>query len=167
MESTFPTHAGDEMFEWVVENAWLFWLVLFLILAIIEMMSMDLIFIMLSAGSLGAVVVALVGGDFWLQALVFSLLSVAMLFFVRPIAVRHLRKGPADRLTNVDRLVGQDALVLEPTTKLGGRAKIGGETWSVRSQDEAALAPGMYGTVVSIDGATAFITMRAAEPHEN
>ncbi len=167
MASTLPTHAGDEMFEWVLENSWVFWLALFLILAIIEMMSLDLYFIMLSAGALGGVVVALAGGDFWLQALAFCLVALAMIFFIRPIALRQLHKGPADRLTNVDRLVGQDALVLEPTTKLGGRAKIGGETWSVRSQDEAALAPGMYGTVVSIDGATAFITMRAAEPHEN
>lgn len=149
------------MFEWVISNAWVFWLALFLILAIIEMMSLDLYFIMLSVGALGGVFVALAGGDFWLQALVFCLLSLAMVLFVRPIALRQLHKGPADRLTNVDRLVGQDALVLEPTTKMGGRAKIGGETWSVRSEDDTALAPGMYGTVVRIDGATAFITTRA------
>ncbi|WP_372699265.1 NfeD family protein [Arthrobacter sp. JSM 101049] len=153
------------MFEWVIANAWVFWLALFLVLAIVEMMSLDLYFIMLSAGALGGVFVALAGGGFWLQVLVFCLLSLAMVFFVRPIALRQLHKGPADRLTNVDRLVGQDALVLEPTTKMGGRAKIGGETWSVRSEDETPLAPGMYGTVVRIDGATAFITTRAAGAH--
>jgi membrane protein implicated in regulation of membrane protease activity len=151
------------MFEWIVTNGWVFWLALFLVLAIIEMMSLDLYFIMLSGGALGAVFVALAGGDFWLQALVFCVLALAMVFFLRPIALRHLRKGPANQRTNVDRLLGQDALVLEPTSRMSGRAKIGGETWSARTDDDAPLDPGVYGTVVRISGATAYITARMPE----
>jgi membrane protein implicated in regulation of membrane protease activity len=150
------------MFEWIVANGWVFWLALFLVLAIIEMMSLDLYFIMLSGGALGAVAVALAGGDFWLQAVVFCVVSLAMVFFLRPIAIKHLRKGPANQRTNVDRLLGQDALVLEPTSRMAGRAKIGGETWSARSEDDSPLEPGAYGTVVRISGATAYITARTA-----
>lgn len=152
------------MFEWIVTNGWVFWLALFLILAIIEMMSLDLYFIMLSGGALGAVFVALAGGPFWLQALVFCVLALAMVFFLRPIALKHLRKGPPSHRTNVDRLLGQDALVLEPTSRMAGRAKIGGETWSARTDDDAPMDPGVYGTVVRISGATAYITARASEP---
>jgi membrane protein implicated in regulation of membrane protease activity len=155
------------MFEWIVANGWVFWLALFLVLAIIEMMSLDLYFIMLSGGALGGVAVALAGGPFWLQALVFCVLALSMVLFLRPVAIRHLRKGPPNQLTNVDRLLGQDALVLEPTSRMGGSAKIGGETWTARSEDDAPLAPGMYGTVVRISGATAYITVRNAGAHGN
>lgn len=148
------------MIEWILANGWLFWLALFLLLAIIEMMSLDLYFIMLGVGALGGVVVALVGGPLWLQVLVFCVVSLAMIFSVRPIAIRHLHKGPGALLTNVERLIGEDALVLEPTTKMAGRAKIGGETWSVRTEDDSPLEPGSYGTVTRIAGATAFITAR-------
>ena len=148
------------MIEWAVSNAWVVWLALFLLLAIIEMISLDLYFIMLAVGALGGVVVALAGGDGWLQVLVFCITSLAMVFLVRPIAVRHLRKDPEALRTNVDRLIGEDALVLEPTNRLNGRAKIGGETWSVRTDDEVALQPGTYGSVVRIEGATAYITLR-------
>ncbi|MET1035255.1 MAG: NfeD family protein [Arthrobacter sp.] len=153
------------MLEWIVVNSWVFWLALFLILAIIEMMSLDLYFVMLSGGALAACFVALAGGEFWLQALVFCVVSLAMVFFLRPIAIRHLRKGPPNQRTNVDRLLGQDALVLEPTSRMSGRAKIGGETWSARTDDDAPLDPGMYGTVVRISGATAFITARPDQAH--
>ncbi|WP_189351296.1 NfeD family protein [Zhihengliuella salsuginis] len=148
------------MIEWIVANGWVFWLALFLVLAIIEVMSLDLYFIMLATGALAAVFTALAGGPFWLQTLVFCVIALLMILFLRPIALRHLRRSPADRLTNVDRLVGLDALVLEPTTRLSGRAKIGGETWSARVDGDATLEPGTYGRVTRIVGATAYITER-------
>ncbi|GAA4379040.1 NfeD family protein [Paeniglutamicibacter cryotolerans] len=148
------------MFEWILSNGWLFWLALFLLLAIIEMMSLDLYFIMLGVGALGGLSVALGNGPLWLQVVLFCVVSLAMIFTVRPVAIRHLNKGPGALLTNVERLIGEDALVLEPTTKMAGRAKIGGETWSVRTEDDSPLEPGSYGTVVRIAGATAFITAR-------
>lgn len=148
------------MIEWAVSNAWVVWLALFLLLAIIEMISLDLYFIMLGVGALGGVVVALAGGPGWLQVVVFCVMALAMIFLVRPIALRHLRKDPEALRTNVDRLIGEDALVLEPTTRMNGRAKIGGETWSVRTDDEVPLQPGTYGSVVRIEGATAYITLR-------
>ncbi|GAA3694446.1 NfeD family protein [Zhihengliuella alba] len=150
------------MLEWIVANSWAFWLSIFLILAVIEVMSLDLYFIMLATGALGAVFVDLAGGPFWLQTLVFCVLSAVTILFIRPIAMRHLRRSPADQLTNVDRLIGQDALVLEPTSRLSGRAKIGGETWTARVEGDSTLEPGAYGRVIRIDGATAYIVERRA-----
>ncbi|GAA1879703.1 NfeD family protein [Paeniglutamicibacter psychrophenolicus] len=152
------------MYDWLVTNAWVVWLALFLLLAIIEMISLDLYFIMLGVGALGGVTVALLGGEFWLQMVVFSVTALLMIMLVRPIALRHLRKDPEGLRTNVDRLIGEDALVLEPTSRMNGRAKIGGETWSARTEDDVALQPGTYGSVVRIEGATAYITLRTQMP---
>lgn len=148
------------MFEWIVANGWVFWLVLFLVLAVIEMMSLDLFFLMLSIGALGGVATALIGGEFWLQTVVFCVLSLLLIFMLRPVALRHLRKAPESHRTNIDRLIGEEALVLEPTSRLTGSAKIGGEVWTARAESGAPLHPGTYGSVVRIEGATAYLAPR-------
>lgn len=148
------------MFEWIVANGWVFWLVLFLVLAVIEMMSLDLYFIMLGVGALGGVTAALMGAEFWLQTVVFAVLSLLLIFLLRPIAIRHLRKTPETHRTNIERLIGEEALVLEPTSRLMGSAKIGGEVWTARTESGTPLQPGTYGSVVRIEGATAYLRPR-------
>lgn len=144
--------------QWVLNNAWVIWLAVFLLLAIIEMLSLDLYFIMLGVGSLGGLAVALAGGPGWLQVVVFCLLSLAMIFLVRPIAMRHLRRSPEGYRTNIERLIGKDALVLEPTSRVSGRAKIAGEVWTARTEaNEPSMDPGTYAVVNRIEGATAYL----------
>ncbi|WP_431709295.1 NfeD family protein [Glutamicibacter uratoxydans] len=150
--------------EWVLENAWVIWLAAFLLLAIIEMLSLDLYFIMLGVGSLGGLTVALADGPGWLQVVVFCLLSLAMIFLVRPIAMKHLRRSPEGYRTNIERLIGKDALVLEPVSRVSGSAKIAGEVWTARTDSsQPAMDPGTYAVVSRIDGATAFLKL----PTEN
>lgn len=146
--------------EWVLDNAWVIWLAAFLLLAIIEMLSLDLYFIMLGIGSLGGLTVALVDGPGWLQVVVFCLLSLAMIILVRPIAVRHLKRSPEGFRTNIERLIGKDALVLEPVSRVSGRAKIAGEVWTARTDtNQQAMDPGTYAVVSRIDGATAYLKL--------
>ncbi|MGP5389723.1 NfeD family protein [Glutamicibacter arilaitensis] len=151
--------------EWIISNAWVIWLALFLLLAIIEMLSLDLYFIMLGVGALGGVAVALLNGPMWLQVLVFCLISLLMIFLVRPIAVKHLRKSPEGFRTNIERLIGADALILEPTSRMSGSAKIRGEIWTARADANVpSMNPGTYAVVSRIDGATAYLTTKSPDP---
>ncbi|ALD63913.1 NfeD family protein [Glutamicibacter soli] len=144
--------------EWIVSNAWVIWLAVFLLLAIIEMLSLDLYFIMLGVGALGGVAVALLGGPMWLQVVVFCGISLLMILLVRPIAVRHLKKSPDGFRTNIERLIGEDALILEPTSRLSGSAKIHGEIWTARSEaNSPTMMPGTYAVVRRVQGATAYL----------
>ena len=153
--------------EWIISNAWVIWLALFLLLAIIEMLSLDLFFIMLGAGALGGVVVALFNGPLWLQVLAFCLISLLMLWLVRPVAMRHLRKSPDGFRTNMERIIGQDALILEPTSRMSGSAKILGEVWTSRADGNSpTMEPGTYAVVSRIQGATAYLVPAAAQHPE-
>ncbi len=143
--------------EWLLDNGWILWLVLFLGLAAVETLTLDLLFLMLSVGALAALVATFVGAGLVLQVVVFAVVSLLMILLVRPVAVRHLRKGPADQLNNIDRLVGAAALALEPVTAHSGTVKIGGDTWTARSADGAALPAGTRLSVARIDGATAVV----------
>ena len=145
------------MFEWLGQNWWALWLTVFLVFAAVEMLTLDLFFIMLGGGALAAVVADFAGADLWLQIVVFCVVSLLMIAFVRPVTLKHLHKGPAEQRTNIDRLIGETALVMEPVTATGGRVKIGGDIWSARS-DSGVLAEGQRVIVAAIEGATAVVT---------
>ncbi|MHA7220447.1 NfeD family protein [Arthrobacter sp. MDT1-48-3] len=150
--------------EWLLANGWVLWLALFLGLAAVETLTLDLFFIMLSVGALAALVATVTGAGFVLQIVVFAVVSLLMILLVRPVAVRHLEKGPADQRNNIDRLIGAAALALEPVTAHSGTVKIGGDTWTARSADGVALPAGTRLSVARIDGATAVVEPVADRP---
>ncbi|WP_026554741.1 NfeD family protein [Arthrobacter sp. 35W] len=148
------------MYEWLVQNAWILWLSLFLLLAVIEMLTLDLYFILMSAGALAAAIAFLLGAPFWLQIVVFSVVAIAMTIFVRPVAIAHLRKGPREQRTNIDRLIGHSAVVVSPVSADGGLVKIGGDTWTARIRTGELLPVGQDVEVAAIEGATAIVVLR-------
>jgi membrane protein implicated in regulation of membrane protease activity len=148
------------MFEWLGQNWWALWLTVFLVFAAVEMLTLDLFFIMLGGGALAGLVADFAGADFWLQIVVFCVVSLLMIAFVRPVTLKHLHKGPADQRTNVERLIGESALVMEAVSATGGRVKIGGDVWSARSES-GVLTEGQRVIVAAIDGATAVVAPQA------
>jgi membrane protein implicated in regulation of membrane protease activity len=144
------------MFEWLGENWWALWLTVFLAFAVVEMLTLDLFFIMLGGGALAGLLADFAGAEFWLQIVVFCVVSLLMIAFVRPIALRHLRKGQSDQRTNIDRLIGESALVMETVSTSSGLVKIGGDVWSARSEN-GVLNAGQRVVVSAIEGATAVV----------
>jgi membrane protein implicated in regulation of membrane protease activity len=144
------------MFEWLDENWWALWLTVFLAFAVVEMLTLDLFFIMLGGGALAGLLADFAGADFWLQIVVFCVVSLLMVVFVRPVALKHLKKGPADQRTNIDRLIGESALVMETVSTSSGLVKIGGDVWSARSEN-GVLNAGQRVVVSAIEGATAVV----------
>lgn len=156
LQPSVRTGKGEKMFAWLAENWWALWLTIFLVFAVVEMLTLDLFFIMLGGGALAGLASAFAGADLWLQIVIFSVVSLLMIGFVRPVALKHLRSSPADQRSNVERLIGESALVVEPVSALGGRVKIGGDVWSAR-METGELAPGQHAVVRAIDGATAVV----------
>ena len=68
----------------------IFWLALFVILLIIEIITVGLTTIWFAGGSMAALIVAAVGGPVWLQVILFLVVSFVLLFFTRPWAVKYL-----------------------------------------------------------------------------
>ena len=112
---------------------------------------------MFAAGAAAAALTDVLGGGTVLQFCVFLVVSVALLVFVRPIALRHLRQGPGVRM-GIDALTGASALVLEQVDEHDGRIKLQGEIWSARAYEPGQVfTPGQQVSVARIDGATALI----------
>lgn len=133
------------------------WLVAALVLGIIEVLTVDLFFIMLALAALVAALSAALGLPLIGQILVFAVFSVILLLLVRPWAKEHLRRSTPDVRTNAQALVGREAVTLTRVSGADGRVRLAGETWSARSTDGSEVPAGTPVRVVSIDGATAVV----------
>ena len=144
--------------DWLGDHLWAAWLVLAVGLGVAEMVSLDLILLMMAAGALVAAVVALAGAPIILQVLLGAGASAAMLLLVRPSLIARLHNGP-DLVSGHNRLVGQQAVVTqELSADTPGRIKIAGEIWSACPYDESlTIASGARVEVFAIRGATAYV----------
>lgn len=130
-----------------------FWLILLIICIGIELPTMGLTTIWFAGGALVAIFAAVVGAPIWLQAVIFIVVSLLLLFFTRPVAVKYFNK---DRVkTNVESMVGRQAIVISEVDNLQGigQVTVGGQEWSARSADDhVTIAVGAVVTVVAING---------------
>lgn len=144
--------------EWLREFAWLAWLGAALLLGLVEISSLNFVFVMLTIGALGAAGVALLGGSFVVQVLVFAGISLLLLVVVRPIALRRLKTTAPTTLTNAAAYLGRRGEVLSTTTAREGLVKVIGEEWSARSDNSnRTFEPGEIVRVVRIEGAVAIV----------
>ena len=144
--------------DWLSEHAWAAWLGIAAVLGAAELVSLDLVLIMLAVGALAGGLSAALGAAVVAQILVAGIASIAMLALVRPGLVSKLHQGPELRLGH-DKLVGQRALVTQRITGLAvGQIKLAGETWTAAPYDEhVTIEPGATVEVFEIRGATAYV----------
>jgi len=145
------------MIDWLTEHAWVTWVGIAVVLAIVELMSLDLVLLMFAIGALGAAVASGLGAPVWVALLVFAVVSSALLFLVRPPLVERLHAGPTLQ-TGHQNLVGREAIVIEPVDSRSGRVKLASEIWSARTDGAESFDTGAEVNVIRIDGATAVVT---------
>ncbi|MFV2142715.1 NfeD family protein [Isoptericola sp. G70] len=149
-------------------DGWLWWIGGALVLAVVEMLSLDLVFIMLAGGAVAGGVTAAAGGPFWLQIVVACVVAVLLMITLRPWLLQNLRRRTDLVETNAAAQVGRMAVVVSDVTETGGRVKLSGEVWSARLVDDglpnsSGLVPeGIEVRVVKIDGATAVVAPAGA-----
>lgn len=126
------------------------------VLLIVEMLTVDLLFASLAFSALLAAGANALGYGVAVQGVVFGVGAVTSLLFLRPIALRHLKKKPADHATNVEALIGAPAVALTVITELDGQVKLSGEPWSART-NKGEIESGARVEVIAIEGVTAVV----------
>jgi membrane protein implicated in regulation of membrane protease activity len=139
-------------------DPWLIWLVIAVVLAVAEVLTLTFVLGMIAGGAAFAAIAAALGAPVAAQVIVFAAGDGLLLGLVLPAARRH-RHMPVAIRTGTARLVGSRAMALSDiNTADGGRVRIGGETWSARPYDEGlSIAAGEWVDVLAIDGATAVV----------
>jgi len=133
------------------------WLVLLVAFLAAEAATVKMISIWFSGGALAAMVVSLIGGDLWLQVLVFFTVSIVLLILLFPVVKKHLK--PRLVATNADSLVGKTCLVTEQIDNLAGsgRVQVGDVTWSARSEGGETIPAGTKVTILKIQGVKVYV----------
>ena len=135
----------------------LIWLVLLLMFALSEAVSVGLTSIWFAAGALIALIAALLGGALWIQITLFLAVSLLCLLAVRPLAKRHLNSRVEP--TNADRVIGQEAQVTEDIDNVHGKGAvvIRGIAWTARSEGGGPIPAGTMVKVLRIEGVKVFV----------
>lgn len=136
----------------------LIWLVLTLLFAVAEAVSVGLSSIWFALGALAALLVSLLTANVWAQIGVFVAVSLLSLILFRPLAARLLHPRNHVR-TNADRVLGKTGIVTEPIDNLAarGQVKVGGQIWSARSESGQPISAGVEITVLRIEGVRVFV----------
>ena len=139
------------------DHLWELWLGLAILLGVLELFSLNLILLMLAAGAVVGMGLALVSLPLGIQVVGAVVTSVGMLALVRPNIIGRLHSGPELRLGH-QALVGRQALVVSEVSSQGGQIRINGELWTARPYDETeVIEPGATVDVFEIRGATALV----------
>lgn len=147
------------MIQWFADNLWALWLVVAILLAIVEIFSLDFIFLMMALAALTALASTPFTDSITVQVVIFAAVSIMLLLMLRPPLIRKLHQSSPNLAMNSDGLVGQSALVTESVSAHSGLAQIAGDIWTTRPEDGQTIIPaGTEARVSRIDGATAYIT---------
>ena len=129
------------------------WLVALVLFIIIEIATMGLTTIWFAGGALLAVIASALGLPLTVQIILFFAVSLILLYFTRPIAVKYFNK---DRVkTNAESLVGRQAIVISEIDNLQGigQVTVGGMEWSARTAaTDIRLPVGSVVNIIAING---------------
>ncbi len=147
------------MIDYFMTNLWLAWLVISIVCVIVEMTSFDFFVTCFAIGSLGAMVAAIVGMPFWLQIIVWAVVSVLSIMFIRPALTNIIHANGDKRLSNADALIGKEGKVIEAIVADGfGYVKIDGDEWRSVAADGQEIAKGERVKVISRDSIILTVT---------
>ncbi len=128
------------------------WLVIVAVMLVIEIFTMGLTTIWFSIGALAAAAATGLGAPLGIQILLFVVVSLLVMFLVRPFAMRMVNREHMK--TNIDAVVGEQAVVQETidNRKEQGKVVFRGVDWMARSTDNTLIPEGELVEIEEISG---------------
>ena len=136
-----------------VKEMTVFWLVAMIAFFVVEAATVNLMTLWFAFGALAALITSLLGGELWLQIVMFIAVTVITLIPTRKLAKKYFSKSH-HQATNSDIVIGKDCIVVEEIDNLisTGAVKCLGKEWTARSEDGRKIATGETVTAVAIEG---------------
>ncbi len=131
----------------------IFWLILTVALAVVEISTLGLVTIWFAVGSVFAFILALIGVGVPFQIAAFIVGSVVALLFARPVVAGKFK----DRIkkTNIDAVIGRTLIAKTDIDNIRGTGKVDmdGSTWLAAStMDNVVIHAGEEVKVVEVRG---------------
>lgn len=135
------------------------WGIVFAVMVIAELASMQLVSIWFAAGALASFIVALCKLGMGMQMFVFVVVSVILLTVTRPLLKKFTVKKAQP--TNIDLDIGKTAVIIETVDNSSdtGRARLNGVDWKAVSTDGSVIPEGSIVKIDDINGTKLFVTL--------
>ncbi len=125
------------------------WLLLFIVLIIIELLTVNLTTIWFAFGSFVAYILSFFVSDILVQTIIFLVSSIVLLIFTRPIVKKFLVNEEVK--TNADMLIGKRCIVTKEITRNEtGEVKVNGQYWTAKANKK--IKAGSEAIILSIEG---------------
>jgi membrane protein implicated in regulation of membrane protease activity len=136
----------------------LFWIIIAVIFAIIDGLTLSMVTIWFSIGAILSAIVSLAGGNIRLQIIVFFVFSILLIILARPILVKRLKVGREKNI--IESLEGKSALITEAITPFSsGLAKVNGIVWTaVGETPETSVDAGKEVRIIRVEGVKLIVT---------
>ncbi|MBE5881876.1 MAG: NfeD family protein [Lachnospiraceae bacterium] len=142
----------------------LIWLAVLFVCIVIEVATMGLTTIWFAGGALVSAILAMLKAPLWAQVTAFFVVSIVLLIFTRPVAMRYFNKSRAK--TNIDSVIGKEAIVISEIDNLQGigRVQVDGKEWTARTLTNGVTIPvGAVVIVNKVDGVKLIVEERKEE----
>lgn len=125
------------------------WFIIFLVLLVIELATVNLVSIWFAVGALSSMIAACFIEDITIQIIIFIIVSVIALLITKPFVSKlRIRKIQP---TNLDRVIGSEGVVMKDISKNSyGEVKVKGSIWTAMS--DAEIEKGKEVKVLKIEG---------------
>lgn len=108
---------------------WIAWLILVIILALIELLTINLTTIWFVISGIVALIISIFIDNYTLQFSIFVIGGVILLITTKPVLAKMFKEHREK--TNIDRIIGMTGIVTEKITKdRDGAVKIDGKEWT-------------------------------------
>ena len=125
------------------------WMIIFLVLLFIELVTVNLVSIWFAVGALAAFISTYFIDSVTIEVLIFIVVSAISLILTKKIVKNII--GEKIEATNLDRVIGKIGIVTEEITKLEpGEVNVDGKKWSAISNKK--IVEGSKVEILSIDG---------------
>ncbi len=134
------------------------WVAVLCASAIVEFLSMQMVAIWFTFSAMATIVLNLCGVIWWVQVLVFCVLSLVLLLSLRKFSLKYLLKN-TNQKTNADSLVGTTHKLLEKIEpEKSGSLKINGVVWTAICENkDQTLNAGEVVEITKIEGNKLFV----------
>lgn len=148
------------MLDFILNNLPWLWLGVLVICIIIEAFTLSLTTIWSAIAAIPMIFISKTGMPFKWQLLIFALITLGLIIFTRPFAIKKLKIGRSK--TNVNSLIGQEILVTKTVSQFQkGEAKTNnGVIWSVKSENDEEIAKGTVCIISEVEGNTLIIKQK-------
>jgi membrane protein implicated in regulation of membrane protease activity len=149
----------NEFFNVILSHMAIAWIILAIIFALIEGITLGMVTIWFTIGSIISAVVALIGGSPTVQIVVFFVVSLVLLIFTRPIFVKHLKIGREKNV--IEQIEGRIGIVTQAIQPFNsGLVKVNGITWTAIGEDpDSAIDKGTEVQIIKVQGVKLIVAL--------